>query len=75
VHPRRRRHFFRGSYDEWLVSLPEPASLAAWARPRITENLQARHFILPMAIFIPTVMGMLYQQSNAGGATPAPEKK
>ena len=43
--------------------------------PRITENLQARHFILPMAIFIPTVMGMLYQQANNGGATPAPEKK
>jgi hypothetical protein len=31
--------------------------------PRITTGLQSRHFILPMAIFIPTVIGLLYQQT------------
>ena len=44
--------------------------------PRITEGLQARHFILPMAIFIPAVMGMLYQQSNhAPPSESSPAKK
>jgi hypothetical protein len=44
--------------------------------PKITESLQARHFILPMAIFIPAVMGMLFQQANKSSpAEPTPAKK
>jgi hypothetical protein len=33
--------------------------------PKITNGLQARTFILPMAVFIPTVIGLLYQQSSS----------
>ena len=49
--------------------------------PKITNSLQARNFILPMAIFIPAVIGLLYQHANnkaapagAGGAAPPPKK-
>lgn len=31
--------------------------------PQITTGLQSRNFILPMAIFIPAVIGLIYQQS------------
>ena len=47
--------------------------------PKITNGLQARHFILPMAIFIPAVIGLLYQHANTkaatGGGAPPPPKK
>lgn len=41
--------------------------------PRLTQGLQNRHFILPMAVFIPAVIGLLYQHANnkaapAGGS-------
>jgi hypothetical protein len=42
--------------------------------PKITSGLQARTFILPMAVFIPTVIGLLYQQSSSKEAA-APAKK
>src|SRR5688500_13437640 len=43
--------------------------------PRLTQGLQNRHFILPMAVFIPAVIGLLYQHANnkaapAGGGSP-----
>ena len=44
--------------------------------PKLTEHLLSRHFILPMAIFIPFVIGLLYQQSCAPPpAEAAPAKK
>ena len=46
--------------------------------PKITDSLQARHFILPMAVFIPAVIGLMYQHANTkaapGGAAPPPPK-
>jgi hypothetical protein len=42
--------------------------------PRITNGLQARTFILPMAVFIPTVIGLLYQQSSSKPDAAAPKK-
>lgn len=42
--------------------------------PRITAGLQSRHFILPMAVFIPTIIGLLYQQTF-GKPEAAPSKK
>jgi hypothetical protein len=42
--------------------------------PKITSGLQARTFILPMAVFIPTVIGLLYQQSSTKPAVPPPKK-
>jgi hypothetical protein len=45
--------------------------------PKITNSLQARHFILPMAVFIPAVIGLMYQHANTkagpGGAAPPPK--
>ncbi len=43
--------------------------------PKITRGLQDRNFILPMAIFIPAVIGLLYQQANNKPAPAAPAKK
>ena len=43
--------------------------------PKITTGLQQRHFLLPMAIFIPAVIGLLYQQaSNRPAPEPAAKK-
>jgi hypothetical protein len=39
--------------------------------PTVTQNMLVRPFLLPMAIFIPAIIGIIYQQ-NVGGA--APEK-
>jgi hypothetical protein len=39
--------------------------------PKLTAGLQSRHFILPMAVFIPTVIGLLYQQSSNRPPAPA----
>jgi hypothetical protein len=43
--------------------------------PRLTRGLQDRNFILPMAVFIPTVIGLLYQQANSKPAAAGPQKK
>ena len=48
--------------------------------PKLTQSLQSRDFILPMAIFIPAVIGLLYQQANnkpmpAGGGGGGGHKK
>ena len=43
--------------------------------PKITTGLQARTFILPMAVFVPTVIGLLYQQSSSKEAPAASAKK
>lgn len=46
--------------------------------PRLTQSLQSRHFILPMAILIPAVVGLLYQHANnkaaPAGDAPPPKK-
>jgi hypothetical protein len=42
--------------------------------PKITNGLQARTFILPMAVFIPTVIGLLYQQSSSKPDAAPPKK-
>jgi hypothetical protein len=36
--------------------------------PKITHAMTIKPFLLPMAIFIPAIIGILYQQANAGGA-------
>jgi hypothetical protein len=38
----------------------------------ITKGLTVKPFLLPLAIFIPTVLGLLYQQTSS---TPPPAKK
>ena len=48
--------------------------------PRLTRGLQDRHFILPMAVLIPAVIGLLYQQASnkpapAGAGPGGPPKK
>ena len=42
--------------------------------PKLTRGLQDRDFILPMAIFIPAVIGLLYQQANNKPAPAGPPK-
>jgi hypothetical protein len=32
--------------------------------PRVTENMTVQPFLLPLAIFIPTVLGLIYQQTQ-----------
>ena len=42
--------------------------------PKLSRGLQDRNFILPMAVFIPAVIGLLYQHANnkpAGAGGPA----
>ena len=41
--------------------------------PKVTHTMALRPFLLPMAVIIPAIIGMLYQQSDAPG--PAPGKK
>jgi hypothetical protein len=44
--------------------------------PKITDNMTAAPFILPMSIFIPAVLGWIYQQTQFGGQPePAGKKK
>ena len=38
--------------------------------PKVTESLTLKPFLLPMAILIPTVLGIMYQQNSA-----KPEKR
>ena len=40
--------------------------------PKLTSTMTLRPFILPMAVLIPAIIGMLFQQS---AGTPAPAKK
>lgn len=42
--------------------------------PKLTHTMAMKPFLLPMAIVIPAIIGMLYQQSGSG-AGPAPAKK
>jgi hypothetical protein len=42
--------------------------------PKLTRSMQDKHFILPMAIFIPAVIGLLYQQSSNKPPAAAPKK-
>jgi hypothetical protein len=39
--------------------------------PKLTHAMTVKPFLLPMAIIIPAIIGMLYQQSDGGGAAPA----
>jgi hypothetical protein len=45
--------------------------------PRLTEQLTARSFVLPMIVFIPATLGLIWQQTHYGapGGGPAPAKK
>jgi hypothetical protein len=36
----------------------------------ISENIQLRPLLLPIAIFIPAIAGLIYQQHNGGAAAP-----
>lgn len=42
--------------------------------PKLTQYLSAKTFILPVAIFIPTLCGLIYQQMPGAGAKPAVKK-
>ncbi len=42
---------------------------------KLTRGLQDRNFILPMAVFIPAVVGLLYQHANNKPAAAGPPKK
>jgi hypothetical protein len=46
--------------------------------PRLSEGLTLKPFLLPMVVFIGTVLGLIYQQHRAAnppaGAAPAPKK-
>jgi hypothetical protein len=39
--------------------------------PRLSQSLQVKPFLLPMAIFIATILGLIYQQNSSFGAAPA----
>jgi hypothetical protein len=45
--------------------------------PRLSQALQVKPFVLPMCIFIATILGLIYQQNSALTAAPAggPPKK
>ncbi len=45
--------------------------------PALNSHLQGRPFVLPMAVFVPTLVGYIYQQSMspAPAGPPAPPKK
>lgn len=42
--------------------------------PKIGEGLSLRPFLLPISIFIPTVVGLIYQQAQYGEPAPAAKK-
>jgi hypothetical protein len=75
---------FRGSVMLFL-SLQGAAMLVAGAMalltkspdvtPKLAQSLTASPIILPMAVFIPAVLGLIYQQSGGGGEAPAAKKK
>ena len=39
--------------------------------PRLVEHMQLKPFLLPLAIFIPTVLGLIFQQTQAADAKAA----
>jgi len=39
--------------------------------PRLAQALQVKPFVVPMCIFIATILGLIYQQNSALSATPA----
>ncbi len=44
--------------------------------PKLTESLQVKPFLLPMAVFIATILGLIYQQhSELAAPAAAPPKK
>ena len=43
--------------------------------PQIAKHLEVKPFLLPLAIFIPTVLGLIYQQSQQAGDAAAAGKK
>lgn len=42
--------------------------------PKLTQYLSAKSFILPIAIFIPTLCGLIFQQMPSASAKPAVKK-
>jgi hypothetical protein len=42
------------------------------ASPHVGRYLTLKPFLLPLCIFIPTVVGMMYQQATPGGGAPKP---
>ncbi len=43
--------------------------------PRITESMALKPFLLPLAIFVPTIIGLVYQQHNGATAIAPPKKQ
>jgi hypothetical protein len=43
--------------------------------PRMTESLSLKPFLLPLFIFIPATLGLIYQQTQYPGAPAPPAKK
>lgn len=43
--------------------------------PRVTENMSSQQYLLPLAIFIPALLGLIYQQTQFGQAEAAGGKK
>ena len=39
--------------------------------PRLAQALQVKPFVVPMCIFISTILGLIYQQNSGLSATPA----
>jgi hypothetical protein len=43
--------------------------------PKITDSLSARSFVLPLSIFIPATIGLIWQQTQFPAPPPTPTKK
>ena len=43
--------------------------------PKVTENLTAKAFVLPLLIFVPATLGLIWQQTHYGAAPAAPAAK
>jgi len=43
--------------------------------PKVTENLTAKSFVLPLIIFVPATLGLIWQQTHYGGGPPAAAAK
>ena len=42
--------------------------------PKVSEHLTQRHFLLPLCIFVPATLGLIWQQTQYPGAAPAAKK-